>query len=306
MRAIWYLFNATMQDEDTQRKGMVGIKSNFGQHARQEPLTMFKQVDRVISGIPKKIVGMHYCYDDASLKPFVQGFQLFLTREMRNRFRPHFGDADNLLFELQTYGIPTKYHPILPNGSLSLEYHKEWLNNRRMQEESKSNAESNNDEVDDGNIIMLPRRFDILLGRGKYTREHTGNLRAVHLVEMHRAEYERAGKFAKTTIAEKILQLIHEANGRFLKWENYGWVEVDDKVARDKISHFFRHLRSKTTTTTSGIQEEDDTTTTGTSTEVVSTGGSSNDASQPSSSIPVPKRNRKRGLTGSNQSPVVE
>ena len=91
----------------------------------------------------------------------------------------------------------------------------------------------------------------LLLGKGKNTREHTGNLRAVHLVEMHREKYENANKFHKTEIAERIVSIIHESHGRFLKWEgNDGWVEVKHNEAREKISHFFRHMRSKTTTST--------------------------------------------------------
>lgn len=225
-----------MKDEDTQRKGIVGIISNFGKHARREPFALLRQVQKVRTGIPKKIVACHYCYDDASLRPFVQGLRLVLARDMRIRFRPHFGDREKMIFELQTYGIPTEHHPILPNGILSVEWHKEWINVCRTQEESESSKDG----------MILPRRFDVLFGRGKYTREHTGNLRALHLVEMHRAEYERAGKFEKTEIAERIIQIIHESLGRFLKWENEGWVEVDDTVARAKVAHFFRHLRSKT------------------------------------------------------------
>ena len=233
---MWYVFNATMKDEETQRKGTVGIVSNFGEHARREPFALLRQVQRVRSGIPKKIVALHYCYDDASLKPFVQGLRLLLAKDMRTRFRPHFGDRASMIFELQTYGIPTEHHPILPNGVLSLEWHMEWLKVRRSQEESESSRDG----------MILPRRFDVLFGRGKYTREHTGNIRALHLVEMHRSEYERAGKFEKTEIAERIIHIIHESLGRFLKWEDEGWVEVDDAVARAKVSHFFRHLRSKT------------------------------------------------------------
>jgi hypothetical protein len=40
--------------------------------------------------------------------------------------------------------------------------------------------------------------------------------------------------------------MIHESYGRFLKWEeDEGWVEVEHDVAREKISHFFRYMRSK-------------------------------------------------------------
>lgn len=61
---------------------------------------------------------------------------------------------------------------------------------------------------------------------------------------MHQIEYEKAGKMEKTEIAERIVNIIHESYGRFLKWEKEGWIEVDHEAAREKISHFFRHLRS--------------------------------------------------------------
>lgn len=233
---MWYIFNTTMKDEETQRNGIVGIVSNFGEHARREPLSLMRELHRMKSGVPKKFVGVHYCYDDASLKPFVAGVRLFLAKEMRTRFRPHFGDRENIAFELQTFGIPTKDHPILANGTLSLEWHREWLNVRRTQEESASTKDG----------MIIPRRFDVLFGRGRNTREHTGNLRAAHLVEMYQTEYEQANKWGKTAVAQRMLEMIHESYGRFLRWEGKGWVEVDAETAREKISHFFRHLRSKT------------------------------------------------------------
>ena len=61
---------------------------------------------------------------------------------------------------------------------------------------------------------------------------------------MHRPKYEAADKFGKTVLAERIVTIIHESGGRFLKRGNDVWVEVDDIMAREKISHFFRKLRS--------------------------------------------------------------
>jgi hypothetical protein len=66
---------------------------------------------------------------------------------------------------------------------------------------------------------------------------------------MHSQKYEVANKYQKTEIAERVLSIIHEGYGRFLKWEEgEGWIPVEHDMAREKISHFFRHLRSKTTT----------------------------------------------------------
>jgi hypothetical protein len=67
---------------------------------------------------------------------------------------------------------------------------------------------------------------------------------------MHRESYEKADKSEKTKLAETIVSIIQGSNGRFLKQHEQKkgcWVEVDDLVARQKISHWFRHMRWKTT-----------------------------------------------------------
>ena len=94
--------------------------------------------------------------------------------------------------------------------------------------------------------IEAPTTHDVLFGRGKNTREHSGNLRCNLLIEMYAEQYESANKVQKTVIAERIVAMVHESLGRFLKQEaNKGWVEVSDDAAREKISHFFRFQRSK-------------------------------------------------------------
>jgi hypothetical protein len=37
-------------------------------------------------------------------------------------------------------------------------------------------------------------------------------------------------------IAQKVVDLVREFNGRFLRQEGAGWIEVDSAVARDKVS----------------------------------------------------------------------
>jgi predicted nucleic acid-binding protein len=54
-------------------------------------------------------------------------------------------------------------------------------------------------------------------------------------------------KFEKTIVAESILKEIKDSGGRFLKQVELGWIEVGDVMARKKISHAFRNLRSSST-----------------------------------------------------------
>lgn len=190
------------------------------------------------------MLGMHFCFDDKALRPLATGFKFFLDRHGRNRFRAHYGDEQKVVFQLQTYGIPFDENSpfkLENSGEFNLSWHKEWLQIRRSQEE-KLNSIMAEEEPH----VTIPHRFDVLFGRGKVAKQHTGNLRAFHLVDMWQKKYNEAGKYEKTIISEKIVQIIHDSGGKFLKWENgKGWIQVDDDTARGKVSHWFRHNRQK-------------------------------------------------------------
>ncbi|CAB9514507.1 expressed unknown protein [Seminavis robusta] len=119
---------------------------------------------------------------------------------------------------------------------MNLENHLQWIRSWRKQEEKgkKNTADT-----------VVPHRFDVLFGRGRHTTNHTGNVRAAHIADMFRDKYEAAGKYGKTAIAERIVTIIQESHGRFLKWEDDTWEEVDQQTARNKISHFYRNTRNK-------------------------------------------------------------
>jgi hypothetical protein len=84
----------------------------------------------------------------------------------------------------------------------------------------------------------------VLFGRDNAAVRHTGNLRCQHIVLMQYQKYEAASKFGKADISERVVSLINEAGGRFLKPVNGGWTEVERDVAKNKIAHFFRKLRT--------------------------------------------------------------
>merc|ERR1712194_960900 len=55
----------------------------------------------------------------------------------------------------------------------------------------------------------------------------------------------------KTQLATRIVSMVQDCQGRFLKKDRTkGWQPVSDGKAREKVSHFFRHLRAMTATTT--------------------------------------------------------
>lgn len=99
-----------------------------------------------------------------------------------------------------------------------------------------------NSEIGSGHILIQPN--DVLFGRGKTVVEHPGNLKFRNIVGMQMDEYEAASRMEKTSMTEKIVQMVKESDGRFLKRDDGGdWEEVDQETARRKVAHAFRNRR---------------------------------------------------------------
>lgn len=193
---------------------------------------LFQKLHSIRLAMPHRMCGLHYCFDDKSLRPFLAGFRYFFDKHVRERFRVHYGDEKKVSFQLQTYGIP--YNDDSPmkvvNGQLNVKWHSQWLQIRQAQEGASPDAKES---------ITIPHRFDVLFGRSKIAKKHTGNLRAAHLVSMWQTKYDEAGgRYAKTAISYELIEIIKDSGGKFLKSEDSGWVEVEDDVAREKISHW--------------------------------------------------------------------
>eukprot|EP00539_Tryblionella_compressa_P008100 CAMPEP_0178757724 /NCGR_PEP_ID=MMETSP0744-20121128/13973_1 /TAXON_ID=913974 /ORGANISM="Nitzschia punctata, Strain CCMP561" /LENGTH=302 /DNA_ID=CAMNT_0020411977 /DNA_START=213 /DNA_END=1121 /DNA_ORIENTATION=+ len=101
--------------------------------------------------------------------------------------------------------------------------------------------------------VCIPSRNDVLFGRGKGFQNHIGNQLYRQLIEDCLPTYETSNKEQKTRIAQEIVSIVHEANGRFLKDDGAtGWVPVTDlQLLRKKVSHAFRGLRSQKKTQSS-------------------------------------------------------
>ena len=103
---------------------------------------------------------------------------------------------------------------------------------------------SNEDDSNPTAIVIVPATQDILLGRGKSLQNHVGNVRFRHVIEIHADQYEKADKFAKTLLAEKVVGILQKSGARFLKKDKVGWIQVTDpSLIREKVSHGFRNRR---------------------------------------------------------------
>lgn len=92
---------------------------------------------------------------------------------------------------------------------------------------------------------------DVLFGRGGATNNHVGNKKFRVLVTDHQPEYFGARKKDKAVISKRIVRLVRERGGRFLRRDESSglWIEVGDKKATEKTSQALREgldVRSQT------------------------------------------------------------
>jgi hypothetical protein len=119
-----------------------------------------------------------------------------------------------------------------------------------VEEEIDSNPAPRNQL--DLQIIPSPNRspLDVLCGRGLPFQKYPGNLHMHEVVERHKNEYNVARRSDKPRVVKRIIQEIRDTGARFLR--PYGefnsndqdlWVEADDDIVYDKISHVLRHRK---------------------------------------------------------------
>jgi hypothetical protein len=138
--------------------------------------------------------------------------------------------------KLATFGILPQSLPVSVDGELKLDNHREWLRMRWV-------VEGELDETKPS--IITPSRHDILFGRGRPIRDNPGNLGLLFLVEQKRSVYEATDRQEKTRISLEIVRTLKAKRSRFLKKNASGiWKEVDEEMAREKVSHAFRTMRA--------------------------------------------------------------
>ena len=146
---------------------------------------------------------------------------------------PISGSAKDCIYSLLTFGIPREALPITDDGKITPLGDECFI--RRLDQEQQPTPKEH--------IVIVPGRFDVLLGRQKRCQDHVGNLRYRYLVLSYQDDYEHASKHEKTAIAEKVVKEVHEKGGHFLEIYHADFIEVSDIVARKKVAHAFRSQR---------------------------------------------------------------
>ena len=138
---------------------------------------------------------------------------------------------------LMSFGIPMDHFPL--DDDYKLISLKQFFERR--------SSIKNERRIERGSRILAPCKLDILLGRGKPVQKWLGNLRqattlAANADRRNSTAVNRHG--AKNDLRDEIVRLLKEPGGQFLKREegDLEWIEeVDDTMAREKVSHGFRN-----------------------------------------------------------------
>ena len=182
---------------------------------------------------------------------------------------------------LATYGIPEKVIPLSPAGDLDRVLHDDFLLRLKCQDNFQKDSNipmtvSNHphfvsDDEDHGpweaspttsnkfkvskpitittkTEAVVPGLNDVLLGKrgNDVWREQAGNVLYLQLLERHYESYERAQKYQKQDIVDKLIQEIWKSGGLFLDYDKStgNWVELEnDTLLRKRVSHAFRNKR---------------------------------------------------------------
>jgi hypothetical protein len=112
---------AASQDEETQKKGIVGVVVNMGENRRELlDLEAAKKVPALALAIPLRFACVHFCVDNSLAANALAVFAVLVGTRERVRFRTHLGKSKTARVSIQDLHrrfyslVPTMFCRIIP------------------------------------------------------------------------------------------------------------------------------------------------------------------------------------------------
>jgi len=253
LRVFYYVTMVSMEKEEDHKKGVVILVFNM---YRENNRTETWKNCTLLWNLPVRVTAFHICHDgDPKVRILVSLGIMAMGPFSRMHLRVHEGTLMECIYKLLTFGISSRQLPIKESDGVNTDQMIVWVKQRQTIESSRDQQKPKSKKARrpkrsspdscSSEFAVMPGEFDVLLGRGKSSQNHPGNIRFRQLVESKRDEYERAKVLEKTLIAERVVQTIRDLPGRFLRQDGDLWEEVDYETARDKVAHVFRDKRRK-------------------------------------------------------------
>jgi hypothetical protein len=147
---------------------------------------------------------------------------------------------------LKSFGIPIELLPtnVETNTKDALKNHRKWCQMRKAKEQLSIESPGTDCE---SFIVECPQHEDCLFGKGQAIMKHPGNVAMRKLLETRQDRWEAAAFKDKSGLTWEVVHEIMRGGGRFLREDSNGWfVEVEDEVARSKVSIAFRDMVKRT------------------------------------------------------------
>lgn len=243
-----YFYFICALDEESCRNGIVTIDFKIGEISFDrdgDDPSNFNRLLRATASpcLPSRTCGMHKFMakdddDESGMRSIINNVVGKMTTDKRSRVRLHRGTYTEWMYDLLCVGIPQHVVPITSDLKLKTKNHLEYPSMRSKSEEI---------EVAGSSLWTtdLPSHRDVLLGKGKPTQDSTGNKMLSKIIDELLSKYQAASKMEKTALSASVILQIQAKGGKFLSKEIGIWTEASDMVAREKVSHMFRHQLQK-------------------------------------------------------------
>lgn len=181
-------------------------------------------------------------------------------------FRFHLGKSVELMYTLQSFGIPVDYIPITFTGKVKEKYIKEWMRLRHLIEEERFENGWTSPTQSKSNMIECPYLDYIIFRNGTSLLSHPGNIALRSIIAAKSMHEDNKHKNTKTICLEVIADIkakgiesqteedetSNESSCQFLIWHDKGWwkqvqPENEQKEIHGKISRIVRDTRKLVT-----------------------------------------------------------
>ena len=82
---------AMLDDEETQKRGVVGLMYYMGQVQAEFDAEVFRQAPKLMNWLPLRYSSLHMCHDDPMIRALAPILKLQIGRMRRARLRMHDG-----------------------------------------------------------------------------------------------------------------------------------------------------------------------------------------------------------------------
>lgn len=131
VRSMWYVMHAALEDEETQKKGLVVIAYPKKVKLSQVDRALTKMnMDSLKGCLPIRIGVFHVCHPPGFFQLVFPVFKMFLGERLRKRFRVHGGSDNHVLETLAGFGLTKDHLPSEIGGNIVLD-HTDWLVDRK-------------------------------------------------------------------------------------------------------------------------------------------------------------------------------